>query len=77
MNPVDTGIVADVRSDLDFCGEDEVADDLVRSAAQHRHADGQAEEVGEVEGSQVPIPQHGMASTCCMPRTADMQRWRT
>ena len=69
--------VTDVRSDLDCRGEDEVADVLVRSAAQHRHADRQVEEAEEVGGSQAPIPQHGMASTCCMPRTADMQRWHT
>ena len=66
--------VTDVRSDLDFRGEDEVVDDLDRSAAQHRHADRQAEEVEEIEGSQVPTPQHGTASICCMPRTADTQR---
>ena len=65
-----------MRSDLDFRGEDEVVDDLDRSAAQHRHADRQAEEVEEIEGSQVPTPQHGMASICCVPRTADTQRWQ-
>ena len=49
--------VTDVRSDLDFCGEDEVADDLVRSAAQHRQADRQAEEAEEV-GVSTAWPAH-------------------